>query len=450
MLLPPSGTLRVFAFAVGPGDHLLAIFPDQTIGIVDFCYDTNLQFKETDGQLIQPPAISLLKYLKCEEKPLPIKLLHISHPDADHVRGLDKFLTYIKDSGQEMNHFWWFGRNDDSKRANILRSALRQYQIELVRRQTASQTGSTRGKSVRARSLIKRIGELIQLENYVTSNVQVRHLGESHQEDGWESYAVAPTAEDLEDYFTQLEKFIEVERLLGESVRPKNNQVSTALLWMVNKARLIWGGDVTEEGWENAFQAVKTDKSLLTSSFRADWVKVSHHGSRDSSSPQVWDQLMDADQQAVWGTISAGLNRQYKHPHDEMLMHFFQKARDKQLKPILHATNICYECLKKRVPEEIDLNPLFSWEIESQKKLKEGIKKQPGGPRVSQEKDVYHETDKSIAALIYDFSPDGTIETKLGATTLLAKRRGKRNGKSDSQHSEEEKACLRCIESWPQ
>ncbi len=306
---------------------------------------------------------------------------------------------------------------------------MREYQVRDYETRTDPKSHPTRNNSNAIKSIIGRILKLIDLADLAKEPTQLTRLGDTPiaWADGITSYAVAPTAKDLGNYFDEIARFIDTDRLLGHKLapdRPDNNQVSTALLLANHEYRLLLGGDVTRESWENAFEAVSNDPALLPSLFWANWIKICHHGSKGSSSSKIWQWLMPEEYKKVYGAISAGQHGGYKHPNDQTLIEFIDKAVEKKLTPHLAATNTCYECLSRLVNEEVVLDDIFSWELEQQSKAGEPVL-QGLQDLIDTEEELLHESrkGKTVAALIYDFPPNGEIEIKLGVTTVLSNER---------------------------
>ncbi|MGM9925492.1 MAG: DNA internalization-related competence protein ComEC/Rec2 [Bacillus sp. (in: firmicutes)] len=88
-----------------------------------------------------------------------------------------------------------------------------------------------------------------------------------------------------------------------------SNESSLVLLATINGMDWLFTGDLGAEG----------ESELLGRhpGLTADIIKVGHHGSKHSSSPQLLDQL-----DAKLAIISAGKNNRYGHPHPEVLEAF--------------------------------------------------------------------------------------------------------------------------------
>lgn len=92
---------------------------------------------------------------------------------------------------------------------------------------------------------------------------------------------------------------------------PTSNDSSLVLLVDHHGSRILMTGDVEEVG----------EKALEEMGARAEILKVSHHGSKTSSSTEFLDSL-----RPELGIISVGKNNSYGHPHKEVLERLDQRG----------------------------------------------------------------------------------------------------------------------------
>lgn len=85
------------------------------------------------------------------------------------------------------------------------------------------------------------------------------------------------------------------------------NDASLVLRWTYGEHRLLWTGDI--EGPAEKY-LVEQDPERLA----ADFLKVAHHGSLSSSSPEFLDRVRPR-----WAVISSGVRNRYRHPRPEVL-----------------------------------------------------------------------------------------------------------------------------------
>ena len=87
------------------------------------------------------------------------------------------------------------------------------------------------------------------------------------------------------------------------------NAYSTTLLVRLGKYKLLFTGDLEEEGEEAVLTWLKANdiKNITL-------LKVAHHGSKNSSSEEFLEQIKPS-----FALISCGKNNRYGHPHTELL-----------------------------------------------------------------------------------------------------------------------------------
>ena len=102
-----SGNLKVFIFNVGQGDHTLILLPNNELGIIDCHYSNSLGHTEL-------PVITFIRRLRDlkiidQKEQIIFKFLCITHPDNDHIRGLNQLLDFIdRDENITVENIWWY------------------------------------------------------------------------------------------------------------------------------------------------------------------------------------------------------------------------------------------------------------------------------------------------------------------------------------------------------
>lgn len=96
--------------------------------------------------------------------------------------------------------------------------------------------------------------------------------------------AIAPAGNQIDNYQSKLAKCFDGNRLLDTNPKIDHNQISIALLLVFGQTRIVLGGDVERAAWSDAL-------AVFTESISAQLVKVSHHGSRNGHSTDLWKKL---------------------------------------------------------------------------------------------------------------------------------------------------------------
>src|SRR5205807_5448464 len=107
--------------------------------------------------------------------------------------------------------------------------------------------------------------------------------------------------------------------------------------------RLLFGGDAGKEIWRQCLEHYKeTQQYLDHGPFKGSFVKASHHGSKHSSSVELWPDILYPGAHVG---ISAGNKTSYKHPHPDTLEHILSTFKKPVECPKIWATNTCEECI---------------------------------------------------------------------------------------------------------
>lgn len=93
----------------------------------------------------------------------------------------------------------------------------------------------------------------------------------------------------------------------------KLNDRSLALLARFGAHEFLLTGDLENAGEQAVAQSLRP--------LRGEVLKVAHHGSRSSSSPELLDRFRPA-----WAVISAGPDNLYSHPHRQVLSRLAQRG----------------------------------------------------------------------------------------------------------------------------
>lgn len=260
---PKTGELTIYMLGPGFGESMVLVLPNGEVVVMDCCSD--------GGSCL---TLCLLQHLQKAS----VELLIVSHPDLDHVQGLDKLLK-----GVAVKRAWLYPH------LHLLR--------DILRRWGSQQTSML--------ALNDAWDELDKLRDEdVASTVMYGHM-EWSASCGATVSVIAPVEADLLASERRLRKIVEwssgtpqlagtmIKRLLAAApLGDRPNLVSIAVSVSSMGRRVLLGGDVEapsapHRGWNGILKVLKRDGRLHLIQ-QVDVVKVPHHGSRGSVSLDAW------------------------------------------------------------------------------------------------------------------------------------------------------------------
>lgn len=332
-------TLEIIVFNVGHGDNILIKFPDDKYGIIDFNYDNNLNsFKES-------PSLTYLKRLKRDD--IKFHFLHITHYHQDHTLGLNKFFEWVNGEETivskqqepiEINEIWL----PDLDRKQPLHQLLENEEIltELKKNNKVTEAKSSVNKSY-------------ELDKYRKNKKnKVRYLFKG--------------IELVEDIILPQINFIclapEVNQIINYSElfykRNKGfhrNDISTILQFIYKGKKYLFGGDAERKSWRSGINFYKKKHTNTWGKIGSNFIKVSHHGSSNSSSIPYWKEVLTEPNPIL--AISAGLRNNMEFPNDKTLRQI--EAVEKILE-----NNIFIYCTNhKTAPQNYQVEVIDDWPV---------------------------------------------------------------------------------------
>jgi competence protein ComEC len=259
-----SNRLRVTALDVGQGDATLVDLPDGRLMLIDGGGFV--------GVPLDPGERVILPTLRARRRDR-IDILVLTHPHPDHYGGLASVV-----SGADIGEFWYGGPdrelapNSSSSRSRI---------------GNASSGGGSRANPSQYARL---------LEQLTQRGIPMRSASEL--------CAVAPPG----DPAIQL---LHPCPAVAPDQPPNDNSLVLRIQHGAHAALFV--GDAEHWAEERLLATHPND-------LRADFLKVGHHGSRTSSSPDFLQRI-----QPRYASISSGTRNRFGHPHPETLTHL-QKA----------------------------------------------------------------------------------------------------------------------------
>jgi hypothetical protein len=126
---------------------------------------------------------------------------------------------------------------------------------------------------------------------------------------------------------------------------------------------LLFFGDATSDTIEASLDDIpKRSNKIKQLLFNPNFVKVSHHGSKYSTKPEIWDKLLTEENSSVLFGISAGDHKKNKHPYDEFYVQVNKCCEKRKIKNYIYRTNERNDCSnKQKIDGEIDLDFWFQF-----------------------------------------------------------------------------------------
>lgn len=336
--------LVVYLFNVGQGDNILLRLPNREYGIIDFFYEPSLNLSE-------PPALTYLKRVRRRLNPtipLVISFVCLSHPDTDHIKGAKQLLDWIKDKRNNvlLRNLWiWPG--------TVLEDLLEQYEeyAHSIKQSDSTQRASEVRRQIRA---VLKFGESFK------NTEQLQDIRKLAQNAGGsiKAITVAPLGTHVRRFNKRAQRaFVKFATGGQKHKSPPKNVLSSILMLIYEEHRLIFGGDTMLKMWEECIERYYSQEHNLDhGELKGNFIKASHHGSKHSSSVELWPQILLPQVKGQVG-ISAGRRKRYGHPHRDTLVHIKSVAPPVEC-PELLSTNSCSDCvtegLKKRKRQNLN------------------------------------------------------------------------------------------------
>jgi beta-lactamase superfamily II metal-dependent hydrolase len=388
--------LTVYVFNVGQGDHVLLEFPNGEYGIIDFYYETNPPLN-----LLEPPALTFLRHRRASnpDEPIVLSFICLTHPDMDHTKGVDDLLDWVDDCRIKVRELWLFAGREFAEIVSHYRRAY--HSCKKIDKALKKRIESVSYRFERVQAFRK---SFRGAQQFVQGVARMSTIG-----DDINVVAIAPLTSDIHQSDDRAwTKFC---RLVLEGKRPSssdNNLMSSVLLVTFQQHKLLFGGDTSHRIWQSCLDYYDTTRQREAHGLcKGDFIKTSHHGSRYSSSPQLWGRILGPDSQVV---VSAGRGR-YKHPHSETIKHILQAARETESTPEVLSTNMCSRCLNDGgvAKENVD------WFSTTKRRTKPEVETMLTVSRSRKAREGDRRPE--FAAFIYRFVPDGADVSVTKAVT---------------------------------
>ncbi|NBB31600.1 hypothetical protein [Cellulophaga sp. BC115SP] len=351
----PTENVEVFLFNVGQGDHILIKFPSLDYGIIDFHYD-----EEING-FAEPPALTYFKKLKAsvtEEafREINISFFCISHTDKDHIKGVLETIEWFDENGVFIQEFWFGAARDKSQMELFLEKKIKEYFMSHLSNEDKMKRANQFKSYNKNLNLFFKAFQKWKTKGFKSTRyfceetgsgdylVDIKSLRRPSSSTDIKAFNIGPLSSDLDEYYKNVNIDIFDRIVLGKkSNRTDKNSMSHILCIKYKTKTLIFGGDTHKQVWENCLQRYTDERFDFYKQFgslEASFIKVSHHGSKNSTSQYIWNSILAKNFKSVLG-ISSGCHGRYRHPHSETIEDIRSITSDYEVL----CTNICGKCI---------------------------------------------------------------------------------------------------------
>jgi beta-lactamase superfamily II metal-dependent hydrolase len=317
-----NSILKLRLFNVGKGDHLLLELPDGSFGVVDFFYSNSKGWT-------MPPACVFLENLRKEapERKIKIAFICVSHPDIDHIKGLSEFLGWVEKHKIPVERIWRYPGHDPTEMKEFLKKAfenVRHDEDARYNNKFLSPQLDALEKFIKMRKPdVEYLEDVREVSNKIGGFIKARCLAPLGK------HTQSVTANFWVRFF---QAYLENKKLRLD----KKNVLSSVLQLVFAKFSLLFGGDAELYVWEECI--AHCAKNDIKASWQADFIKISHHGSKNSSSVELWKELLSDSFTYI------GISAWKSHPDKETIDHIYQAATSTGKEFRILGTGICTGC----------------------------------------------------------------------------------------------------------
>ena len=293
---PPA--LEVHVLGGRTGESIILKLPDGQWGVVD-CYAESL----TD-----PDANPTIRFLRGKGV-TQLFFVCLTHPHDDHYLGMNKLIEEFKPQ-----EFWRFGCLSHEH----VRKLLKYHELKAKKSGDEELTRS-------AQELVEVFGKAYQgavnrTMGVCRANSQTNlYPKRSDSPTTYKIECLSPTGRQVERYEGAVWNCIGADGKIAKKLaNSEHNDISIVLKITYGDTRIILGGDLEQEGWEDVIE--ETGGPNLS----ACAVKVSHHGSENGYCDRLWEHF-SRERKPI--AIVAPRWR-YSLPKPDALTHIFQHARE--------------------------------------------------------------------------------------------------------------------------
>jgi beta-lactamase superfamily II metal-dependent hydrolase len=253
-----TGILEIHVLGAGIGESIILKLPGPKWGVVD-CYSESL------SDTAKNHTLNFLRSRGARE----LEFLCLTHPHEDHYRGMSQLLQNLN-----VRQFWRFGGMSGKQ----FRSLVHYFTIDASRADARREIDNA-DEFYKIFRLVKEKGIGEKLVGFRQQLFPEKLDIKAHLQ----IWSLAPSGGQLSRYEDQLAKCFDSDGTIRDKIPyARHNTVSIALLIQYGKTSVLLGGDVERRGWADAIKEVPSER------FSVSAVKVSHHGSDNGYTDNLW------------------------------------------------------------------------------------------------------------------------------------------------------------------
>lgn len=277
-----------------------------------------------DAVIQRPPILSYLDTWARERGTYDLDLLCITHPDHDHFHGMIQVIDWVESHGGRVKRILkWAGvsaKDFDERLDRARRRGRKKCQVSALRS--------------RAREFVELIERITKLRKSGTDLLWGQGFQPIIKSGGTRMFTVGPSAEIIEAHQARsLDSMFDAMLFDENHTDQSANELSTLLVLEVGEVSVFLTGDATAKSVSTSLKSVEMSEPALAN-FRANLLKLPHHGSSENSSEELWRQILREGSAVV---VSAGNHAGYRHPSSETIGHVRRACPSARL----YCTNIC-------------------------------------------------------------------------------------------------------------
>ena len=266
-------SICIHVLNVGQGDSIVLDFTatrGKTMwGLID-CYETKNRTRTSPFEFLKKRKVAAFVCL--------------THPHLDHYRGMLRILEHFSRDDRRIEEFWHFGLDTDV--------------LEFL--------GGRSNKK-------KRHGELRRLNAFLFRKKPERKVNYDYFSKNWQrSLGSKRGSMTIKALSLISDNIVEDLRKSEGTTRARKNRLSVALAIMFRNKNILLGADIDAYCWHEIMDQWRQYCNSTGRNRKFDFIKVSHHGSKDGNVEELWKNLSKGDKTVA--VISTGCKGEMPHP----------------------------------------------------------------------------------------------------------------------------------------
>jgi hypothetical protein len=252
--------LHVHVFGAALGESIVLQLPDGSWAVID-CFASSPNDPRTN------PAHRLLSSRGVRA----LEFLCLTHPHADHFMGMSRLVRDF-----HIKAFWGFGGLHPPD-----------FDLLMTFFKADAATSGLPDTQERANVISTLFDEILArgIRHQAVSAKTLIHPASIDSTTSLKIWGLAPSGRHINEYKLRLLRSTKGRQFKSALPKSDHNLISSAFLIEFGRTRIILGGDVEQDGWQD----VLDDKP--GNDLTAHAVKVPHHGSRNGYCPTLWERF---------------------------------------------------------------------------------------------------------------------------------------------------------------